>query len=202
MRKSSKKMAGPGQKLKIAREERKLTVEEVAEQLRLHPTRLSEIEGDDYRELGSPAFARGYLRNYARLLSMSEQEILEEFDTHNLGETIHIERPNMVGAKQRSSTFADRLTRWIVLSLGTISVIGAITWWYINRHDENNALSIQNIKQVEQTVKEAVSSHPEAAPTVIVQPLPIQSVSESGLQTQPLTLPQANPPAVSATKTS
>ncbi len=193
-RKESSKKAlpkGPGPKLKVAREACKLTVDEVAAQLRLSPHRLSGIEVDDYRQLGSSAFARGYLRNYARLLGVSEKEILQEFDEQKLSETITVTKPNLIAAR-RGNTFFDRLTRWIVAVLISGSIIAAITWWLSNQDNPTEIFSLQKIKEAEKAVKNAVSSRGHSD-TVIVQPLPIQNVTQDGSSSQPLVLPKAGP---------
>lgn len=53
---------------------------EVAERLNLLPEYVGFLERDDYGALRSPAFARGYVRSYARLLGVDEQPLLRLFD--------------------------------------------------------------------------------------------------------------------------
>ena len=74
--------AGPGAKLKVARERQGLTIEGVAENLKLHHRLILAIESDDYsnEKILAPAFIRGYLRNYARLVNLSVDEIMDDFN--------------------------------------------------------------------------------------------------------------------------
>ncbi len=68
---------GPGAMLREAREARGLTVRDLAETLNLAVSTIRALEADDYDRLPRPAFVRGYLRSYARLLTIDPQPLLE-----------------------------------------------------------------------------------------------------------------------------
>jgi cytoskeletal protein RodZ len=53
---------------------RKQTVEEIAQVLRIKPQFLSAIERGEYNKLPSPAYAQGFVRNYATYLGLSKAE--------------------------------------------------------------------------------------------------------------------------------
>lgn len=57
-----------GGRLRAARENRKLSVFDVARELKLQPRQIEALERDDYAVFSSPVFVRGFLRNYARLV--------------------------------------------------------------------------------------------------------------------------------------
>ena len=61
-----------GQRLKDARIQRNKTLEEVAVALKIKPQFLAAIEEGDYNELPSPAYARGFVKNYAEYLGFSK----------------------------------------------------------------------------------------------------------------------------------
>jgi len=69
----------PGQLLKEAREAAKLSVEDVARELRMTATKVRDLEADDYDKLHSDTFVRGYLRTYAKLLDMDSARLLEAY---------------------------------------------------------------------------------------------------------------------------
>lgn len=69
-----------GHMLQAAREARRLGVEKVARELRLSVGTVGALERDDYASLPPPAFVRGYLRSYARLLDLPEQEIVDAYN--------------------------------------------------------------------------------------------------------------------------
>lgn len=70
-------MASVGQALREARETQSITVEDVALRLRLMHRQVDAMETDDFESLGQPVFARGFVRNYARLLGLQPEPLLE-----------------------------------------------------------------------------------------------------------------------------
>ena len=72
----------PGRRLREARLSAKLSMEHVATGLHLDGKLLEALEQDKYDELPEPAFVRGYLRGYARLLSLPPGPIIEAYDRH------------------------------------------------------------------------------------------------------------------------
>ena len=62
-----------GRELAAARESCGLSIAEVARQLKLSPTQVEAMEAGDYRRLPGPVFARGFLRNYARLVKLDPE---------------------------------------------------------------------------------------------------------------------------------
>ena len=70
---------GPGKLLQVAREEKKLRPEDVAYEIRLTPSQILALEEDDYSSMPEETYVRGYLRNYARLVGVPENDILIHF---------------------------------------------------------------------------------------------------------------------------
>lgn len=66
----------PGRRLREQREGSHLSREEVAHHLRLDVQLIKALEDDDYSRLPSPAYICGYLRSYARLLKLPENEVV------------------------------------------------------------------------------------------------------------------------------
>jgi cytoskeletal protein RodZ len=61
-----------GQKLRIAREQKKYSQREVARALNLSPHIIDAIEREDYMSLPEPVYVKGYIRNYAELLNIAD----------------------------------------------------------------------------------------------------------------------------------
>lgn len=75
---------GPiGARLIAAREQRLLTAESVARQLRLDVSVINALENDDAGNLPAPIFVQGYLRSYARLLDLPENELVNDYTSHS-----------------------------------------------------------------------------------------------------------------------
>jgi cytoskeleton protein RodZ len=73
-------VVSPDQLLHNAREAKGLSVDEVAHDLHLEASVILTLESGDYAALGAPVFVRGYMRSYARLLGLSEKEVLAGMD--------------------------------------------------------------------------------------------------------------------------
>jgi cytoskeleton protein RodZ len=70
----------PGARLHQAREQKKLSVQQIADRLYLDAGVIDTIESDDYDRLPSPIFVRGYLRSYAKLLDLPAESIVEAYE--------------------------------------------------------------------------------------------------------------------------
>lgn len=68
-----------GEKLRQAREERGISISEVAEQTRISPHYLDLIEQDDYRTLPGGIFNKGFVKSYAKFVGIDEQEALQDY---------------------------------------------------------------------------------------------------------------------------
>ncbi len=68
-----------GEKLRQAREERGISISEVAEQTRISPLYLEAIDGDNYKTLPGGIFNKGFVRSYAKYVGIDEQEALQDY---------------------------------------------------------------------------------------------------------------------------
>ncbi|HKJ21483.1 MAG TPA: helix-turn-helix domain-containing protein [Gammaproteobacteria bacterium] len=72
-------VTGPGRRLREAREAQKLSVSKVANLLHLDPRLVGALEHNDYDHLPEPIYVTGYLRNYARLLDIPEEDVVSSY---------------------------------------------------------------------------------------------------------------------------
>ena len=71
---------GPGALLKRTREEKGISLDEVSERLKLTKFVLTKIESDYYAGDLPVTFYRGYLKNYAELLELNEDDVAANFE--------------------------------------------------------------------------------------------------------------------------
>lgn len=69
-----------GERLQQAREEKKLTVLDVATQLRLVRESVLKLENNQWDDLHGRAYARGYFISYVKFLGLPEEEMLAAFN--------------------------------------------------------------------------------------------------------------------------
>ncbi len=65
--------------LKDAREQRKMTIEDVCTHLRISPHQVKALESDDFSALPESMITRGFIRNYARLLEIDAEPLLQAY---------------------------------------------------------------------------------------------------------------------------
>ena len=121
----------PGALLKAAREAQGLPEKEVAERLHLMPGYVSILERDDFQALRSPAFARGYVKAYGRLLGLDEGRLLGAFDRLRAARQVEVEPRADTRPPQ-----LQRTGRGVVVSLAFLLVLVLALWWW---HEQGRA---------------------------------------------------------------
>lgn len=69
-----------GERFRAAREQRGLTLSDVAEHLRIRSVYLAAIEEENWKAIGAPVYIRGFLRTYARYLGLDPEEAVSTFN--------------------------------------------------------------------------------------------------------------------------
>ncbi|MCI0400250.1 MAG: DUF4115 domain-containing protein [Gammaproteobacteria bacterium] len=115
----------PGEQLRQARQLQKLPRQDIADRLHLDLNIIAAIEADDYQKLPSPTYVRGYLRSYARILSVPADAIIAAYD-HFAPEPPAL-RPDASHPEQArsSDTSVKAVTYFISLALAIL----LLAWW-------------------------------------------------------------------------
>ncbi|MFP3873874.1 MAG: helix-turn-helix domain-containing protein [Thiohalophilus sp.] len=113
----------PGKRLREAREARNLSREQVAHQLHQELSTIEALEEDDYARLPGKTYVLGYLRSYARLLQLPENEIIaavqiDHVETNELlPEHIDYDKPIRLTPRRTRPLFYSVLILLIVAGL-------------------------------------------------------------------------------------
>lgn len=154
-----------GTRLRTAREAQGLTVEEVAARLRLMHRQINAMEQEDFDSLGQAVFARGFVRNYARLLGLDPEPLLAEM----IGAPADT-APVVHAAPARPAR--SLATPWLLLlTLGLVMVAAVPVglYWWLNSDVEDTDLvqAVAQPPQAETPAPTPVSTlSPPVAPTV------------------------------------
>lgn len=87
----SSTQVSPGQLLRLAREIRGLSQDEVAARLNLRISLVRDIEQDRFDQRTASTFTRGYLKTYARLVGADENAVLAAYEKLGLSEVKYAE---------------------------------------------------------------------------------------------------------------
>ncbi|HSH29516.1 MAG TPA: RodZ domain-containing protein [Thiohalobacter sp.] len=114
-------VTGAGSRLREARERKGISPAEVAAQLHLHEHIIVALEQGDHDRLPAPIYVRGYVRAYARLLGLDEEELLALYQP---AESPELRTVGMPPPAQRALV-QPRLP-WRILGLLLLAVIGGL----------------------------------------------------------------------------
>ena len=108
-----------------ARKSRGFSAEFVASQLYMTRESILALERDEYKKVGSDVFVRGYLKNYAKLLGLDDDVVMEAYrQTHTDVSTRHIVRKPLSMQKRHSG----QPIWWLVIVVVAI-IAGCWSLW-------------------------------------------------------------------------
>ena len=114
-----------GESLRKERELRGVTLEEISEHTKVHTRFLEAIEKDDLGALPAKAFAKGFLRSYARMVDLDEEFVLSNFEYFQ-----HTEHKNGAGGETHKAP-AKASGRFVFLMLfATIALLLLLVFLY------------------------------------------------------------------------
>jgi cytoskeleton protein RodZ len=165
--------ASPGQQLRRERERQGLGLEEVAVQLNLRPAVVAGLEEDRYDEVPIPAYRRGYLRAYARLMGIDERQIVDAYNNqHGRGDLDRKVTPvNVTKPPSKVGAWVFKLVTLLVI-LGLIGL--TLLWWQSRNGNElMEGLGLSDSVEVSPMDEQAANS-------TSTQPEPAADESDSG----------------------
>ena len=176
----------PGAHLRGAREQRGLSLHQVAVELHVSDFILEALERGDYPVLGGAVFVRGHLRNYARALGVPEAEVLSLYDQgQNKLAAPSLVTQHMGGINPRTREWYMRAATGGVL---LVLVVLAVSWWQRRPEERPQALATQTEAPSAASSSVAV---PLATDPAIAQPVGSQDAAR-------LSTPLAPPPVKAA----
>ncbi|CAM4001673.1 RodZ domain-containing protein [Shewanella aquimarina] len=115
-----------GQWLKAARESRQMTLTSVAERLNLRPSIVKDLEADNYDNIASATYVKGYVKNYARILGLEMARV----DAY-LAESFPVVDAPTMQSFSRKTTRQARDGRLMLVTYLIIFVLLAllVLWW-------------------------------------------------------------------------
>lgn len=121
----------PGEYLRQLRIVQKRELSEISRELNMPERQVIALEADDYKSLPEPAFIKGYLRLYAKLLGADSNLLINRFDeiyTNDTGLPTNHALENSplkaLGRLPRGRQVNVRWVKWLVLAL----VLAALIW--------------------------------------------------------------------------
>jgi len=136
---------GPGARLRAARESAGLSLDQVAQQLKLAPRQVRALEDEDFAQLPGRTFARGFVRNYARLLNLDGDDLLALLPDATRAPALESPALQSTGAMiaelPTAGSAKPNLTRWVIpiVLVGCIVAAAAYEWYRGGLAPQNDA---------------------------------------------------------------
>lgn len=180
-----------GASLKTAREERGLSIAEVAQSLKFAPRQIEALEQDRFDLLPGGTFVRGMVRAYARLLKLPPEPMLE-----GMSDKFQAPDANTLAARYSQPVpFSDNARRstfvYLGLSLAVLALGGGVAYqWYREHHTTTQlAAAKRTVEKRAKSNAAPVAAAPAAAPA----PAPTVTPVAIAPRAQPKTLDQPTP---------
>lgn len=126
-----------GSLLREARDASGLSIDAVAQQLKLAPRQVKALEDDDFAALPGRTFVRGFVRNYARLLRLDTATVLAALPEGDAAPSLNqpslAPTPRAMGEIPADAQSKPGSARWAIpLALVAIVAIAAVYEWTRN----------------------------------------------------------------------
>ncbi|PHM63271.1 cytoskeleton protein RodZ [Xenorhabdus ishibashii] len=152
-----------GQILRQAREKHELSQQTVADRLCLKLSTVRDIEEDNIPPNISPTFLRGYVRAYAKLVQVSESDILSTLDKQIPSRAIKTAPMQSFSAgkkRKKRDGWLMKIT-WVVI----IVLLGmTFLWWWQNYKVQQTELSSMVTQSISQNNSQSGSENDRLAP--------------------------------------
>lgn len=164
----------PGALLRAAREEKGVSVADVAQVIRFSPRQIDALEADDYAALPGATAVRGFVRSYAKFLKLDPAPLLADLDPAVPAPEADVRPPTNMGEAEQPS-FSDRVPpRFIATAFGLLLVALAAFWFFTRPSPPEKAgepLAVQSPAVVSAPQPVAIATPPA---TPVSEPAPAQ----------------------------
>ena len=176
---------GPGERLQAARIKKGLTLEDVAGRMHLSSSILEAIEENNFDEITAPIFVKGYLRAYARIVSLDEGEMIEQYVDYYSEEDPPINTTSNMAPELSATDARMKWTTYFVIVV--LGVLLAAWWWNKQQNQEPPvSLDVQSSRMDENASTEGVVDSD------------IQAGSEAPIETDATTMDAESEPSDSS----
>jgi cytoskeleton protein RodZ len=197
-----------GGQLRAAREAAGMSIDAVAQQLKLAPRQVKALEDGDYTQLPGRTFVRGFIRNYARLLRLEPDAVLGALPAATVAPTLespalHPTAPT-IGELPTAEPSRHGWTRWAI-PLTLVAIVAATAAWeWLHPSSERRFGATRDLPRAAATAE--VGDTPLPNP-VVTQPAtagagpndadiaPVPSAAVAGARPSPEPSPAQAPPA-------
>ncbi|ATD64810.1 helix-turn-helix domain-containing protein [Neisseria weixii] len=182
-----------GDELRQLREKQGIDISDIAGRLKLSAEQIQDLEKGDYSSFSGLVFATGFLRSYARLLKMDEQQISSRLKTvvpQTADHVYAVNREKDVGFNYQSVE-KNGFPKWILGVAALALITGSIYLWQNKSNLENNQQHTQDSSAVQNSLQ---------APALKASNVEVSKMTEQGTQVIAAASSASDPAASSASE--
>ena len=129
-----------GKRLSTARSALNLSREEVSKSLHLGVDIITALENEDHQRLAAPIFVTGYIRNYAKLLKIPVEPLLDAYNK------VQVEKPTIVAnaIPKPSRSYNSLIIKIVTLLIIVGLVAGLVSWFQEQNYEPSTWFSSPN----------------------------------------------------------
>ena len=143
-----------GERLRAAREEKKLSLEHVAAQTRIPQRHLESIETADWDKLPAPTYTIGFAKSYASAVGLDRAEIGDQLREEMGGQRFASSQSEVIEAADPART----MPKWLVISAVIAVILLVVIMSVLNRR------SLEPSGEASSNAPAAVAIAPAATP--------------------------------------
>lgn len=181
-------MIKAGQRLKETRLQKGLSIDQVSQGTKIRPKFITAIEKGEYDSLPSPAYAQGFVRNYAEFLGLSTNEVLALFRREFDEEKAYKVLPEGFSKQREFPVIKVRIQRAVYVLIGVFLLLGGFLLYQYRSAFFDPSLTVSSPKEGSITsLQVTVQGKTEPSATVMVNTVPV-AVDDEGTFTKRVTL--------------
>ena len=207
-------MAGRlGERLKAARKERGVALDEVQAATKIHRRYLEALERQDWSAFPGAVFARGYLRTYSEYLGLEPERMLKAYAREHAAANPSTD--DEAEARQATRAMLERLaesrgvrmsrSRRVLRACAGAGVVGLVAagalWAALSLHDEppaDRGAEQVNLSSVGESWVASEAAPPAEAAKPLEVTVPWAPPAEAAVDEAPVDVPEALPPEPTA----
>nr|MBC8272958.1 helix-turn-helix domain-containing protein [Gammaproteobacteria bacterium] len=136
-----------------ARSRAGFTQKEVADQLFLMTSFIRYIDEGRFDKLPKPAFVKGYLRSYARVVDLSGDEVVANFEASQLPIQDDMEMKDVTDEPMGSSTYTGPVFLTGAVGFAGVVMITSLVWMFSGTNEEPTASVINQDETISNQVE-------------------------------------------------
>ena len=182
-----------GQQLHKVRQQKQLSVPNIAQQLCLKEQIIYALENDETLSNVAPTFVKGYIRAYAKILGLDGESLVEQYNAAH-SEDSQYNAPMISFSRKVARESID--SRWMLVTYGVVAILilMIIIWWY--QQTQTNSLVVTPANPIVQEPSAVIEPSESTEPSADLKPLSEPESTENPVSVTAETVSELEPSAL------